>query len=533
MTFDPYHKLLGIAPKDQPPNHYRLLAIELFEADPEVIDAAANRLMAYLQQRATGKHAALSQKLLNEISAARVCLLNPRKKAEYDTTLRANLPGGPQEEAKPEPDLSEILDQFTEPQPSSSVLGPVRPDRARRSFRPEIWHYAVAIGAAVLLAIGAWAIFMTGGEPEHRTASTGTEQPTLSQRKEAMATPPPQAGSPPSKDKGQADPVAAEPKSSASPGAPSESKPSTWTPPVYFVTIEPPWANLEVKHDKVTVTGLGRQRQVRVDAPPGNGYLHLVLTCVGYEPKEEWLTPASGRDQEITVYLKSASEPEKDTKGAVDPGTRTVKSRQRPIRLFNGRDLEGWTVLYLNYSKSHTNGSWWADAEREVLASTGGDFNDLRTDRTFKDFTLTLEWRFKPGGFVGANGSGIIVRSTGLHPNGLDPRGIEVDLRPNKNERQGMGTGCFITYGTTLRNHLGYADGAKNRHLGWLREPEVRTGGPWNTCEIACEGDHIRVTMNGVLVNEGWGAEVVAGGICLRNQNTAVEFRNVLLIPED
>ena len=46
--FDPYHKWFGIAPKDKPPNHYRLLAIDRFESDPEVIDAAANRQMAYL-----------------------------------------------------------------------------------------------------------------------------------------------------------------------------------------------------------------------------------------------------------------------------------------------------------------------------------------------------------------------------------------------------------------------------------------------------------------------------------------------------
>lgn len=63
--FDPYYKWLGIPPKDQPPNHYRLLGLQLFEPDVEVIEAAANRQMAYVQQRATGEHAAVSQKLLN------------------------------------------------------------------------------------------------------------------------------------------------------------------------------------------------------------------------------------------------------------------------------------------------------------------------------------------------------------------------------------------------------------------------------------------------------------------------------------
>ena len=28
-TLDPYHRWLGIQPKDQPPNHYRLLGVEL------------------------------------------------------------------------------------------------------------------------------------------------------------------------------------------------------------------------------------------------------------------------------------------------------------------------------------------------------------------------------------------------------------------------------------------------------------------------------------------------------------------------
>ena len=33
--FDPDHKWLGIPPKDQPPNHYRLLGLDLFESDQE------------------------------------------------------------------------------------------------------------------------------------------------------------------------------------------------------------------------------------------------------------------------------------------------------------------------------------------------------------------------------------------------------------------------------------------------------------------------------------------------------------------
>ncbi len=86
--FDPYHQWLGIPASEQPPNHYRLLAIPAFENDPTVIESAADRQMAHLRTFQAGKHAQESQKLLNEAAAARVCLLNAEKKAAYDRLLR-------------------------------------------------------------------------------------------------------------------------------------------------------------------------------------------------------------------------------------------------------------------------------------------------------------------------------------------------------------------------------------------------------------------------------------------------------------
>jgi len=87
--FDPYYKWLGIPPREQPPTHYRLLAIEKFEPDPDVISNAADQRMTHIRSLQSGQRAALSQKLLNEISAARLCLLDPQAKAAYDAALRA------------------------------------------------------------------------------------------------------------------------------------------------------------------------------------------------------------------------------------------------------------------------------------------------------------------------------------------------------------------------------------------------------------------------------------------------------------
>ena len=78
-TYDPYFKWLGIPKADQPPHGYRLLGIELFESDADVISNAADGRMAQIKSFQTGKFAAVSQKLLNEIAAAKICLLNPAK----------------------------------------------------------------------------------------------------------------------------------------------------------------------------------------------------------------------------------------------------------------------------------------------------------------------------------------------------------------------------------------------------------------------------------------------------------------------
>ena len=74
--FDPYHLWLGVPASEQPPHHYRLLGIAAFEESPTVIENAADRQMAHLRTFQGGKHAAESQKLLNEVAAAKVFLLN-------------------------------------------------------------------------------------------------------------------------------------------------------------------------------------------------------------------------------------------------------------------------------------------------------------------------------------------------------------------------------------------------------------------------------------------------------------------------
>lgn len=87
--FDPYLELLGIEPEERPPSHYVLLDVEDFESDPSEIEKGAGRRMAALQEMANSDYLDASQKLLNEVSAARRCLLDVTEKIAYDERLRA------------------------------------------------------------------------------------------------------------------------------------------------------------------------------------------------------------------------------------------------------------------------------------------------------------------------------------------------------------------------------------------------------------------------------------------------------------
>ena len=129
--FDPYYEWLGIAPKDQPPNHYRLLGVDRFESNPKVIASAADRQMAFLRTFQIGPRSKETQKLLTEVSAAKICLLDAHQRALYDASLQAT---------------------------SFPTVAPSRRKRPRRNtsrYRVVLFTVQIVVGAVGGLAVGA------------------------------------------------------------------------------------------------------------------------------------------------------------------------------------------------------------------------------------------------------------------------------------------------------------------------------------------------------------------------------------------
>jgi hypothetical protein len=206
--FDPYHKWLGIPETARPISKYRLLGIDDFESDRDVISAAAERQTIYLRTLQAGEHEVLVAQLLNEVSLARVTLLNVDDKAEYDEGLREQQTPEPVPEPTPPP-----IPVVQTPAPTPVVVrgtvtqefpvSIVQPAKSpRRRAQKKILKRPVLIGVSVVGVIGVLALLinlMSSGDADPVASNVPpvvTSPLTPSSQPEPRPTTPPQQTQP-------------------------------------------------------------------------------------------------------------------------------------------------------------------------------------------------------------------------------------------------------------------------------------------------------------------------------------------------
>ncbi len=180
---------------------------------------------------------------------------------------------------------------------------------------------------------------------------------------------------------------------------------------------------------------------------------------------------------------------------------------QETVKLFNGENLDGWI--------NHGEEKWFVE-DGLLICESGpkGEYGYLATDKFYKDFELTLEFKQEADG-----NSGVFIRSTF---EGTKVTGWQVEVAPPGKDTGGI----YESYGR-----------------GWLIKPDPEKDkalkmGDWNTMKIRVEGPEVTSWLNGVemvhledeKIGEGEGAIALqihdGGGI-------RVKWRNIELVPLD
>lgn len=209
--------------------------------------------------------------------------------------------------------------------------------------------------------------------------------------------------------------------------------------------------------------------------------------------------------------------------------------------LFNGKDLAGWSAYA---GDAAPTGETWKVAGG-VIACSGKPNGYIHTQARYRDYRLTVEWRWVPGPApVNAQGqprprnSGVLLHMQGEHA--VWPKSIEAQLMEGN-------AGDFYVIGgvetaelVAAREKALAAAGAdekaatrarNNRRMPKLAESSEKPLGEWNTYDIVCRGDTVTVRVNGVEQNRTMGLTVREGHICLQSEGSPIEFRNVRLDP--
>jgi len=189
--------------------------------------------------------------------------------------------------------------------------------------------------------------------------------------------------------------------------------------------------------------------------------------------------------------------------------------------LFNGTDLENWSHVLVGDGLKKED--VWSVSDG-VLICKGKPTGYLFTNSSFRDFKLSLEWRWAPGSEPG--NSGVLLRIAGK-PETFMPKCVEAQL---KHENAGDIWGF---YGASVDGPADRIQEVKDhKDLGNFKgvkkiKAAEKAPGEWNRYEIKVSGGNLELKVNGELVNQATGLDIVSGPIGLQSEGAEIHFRNI------
>jgi hypothetical protein len=185
------------------------------------------------------------------------------------------------------------------------------------------------------------------------------------------------------------------------------------------------------------------------------------------------------------------------------------------LELFNGRDFTGWTFCMKD--KADPLQTW--TITNGVIHCTGRPTGYLRTEKTFRDYKLTVEWRFvkvEPK----ADNTGVLVHMQ--LPDKVWPTCIQ---NQGKSGHQGD---LFLMEGAESKEHKGMD---KNTPVPMHGQSNEKPVGEWDTNVTVCAGNDVKAWINGKFMNETTECTLSSGFVGIQSEGGDIEIRKVFLDP--
>ena len=172
-------------------------------------------------------------------------------------------------------------------------------------------------------------------------------------------------------------------------------------------------------------------------------------------------------------------------------------------QLFNGKNLDGWQII--------NDGQFSvSDGVLQINRGTGW----LRSDDTFGDFILKMEFRFLEDG---AN-SGIFVRTgptSADDDNGWPNNGYQIQCMDTLT---GTPLGHLIPYGAPPFESTSDMEALTRAY---------KPAGEWHLYEIRAHGETLSVRLNGEIITTATKIENQKGHIGIQGELGLLEFRKI------
>jgi Domain of Unknown Function (DUF1080) len=196
---------------------------------------------------------------------------------------------------------------------------------------------------------------------------------------------------------------------------------------------------------------------------------------------------------------------------------------QTTIKLFNQKNLKGW-YAYEPVSGKQKDASKIFHADKKMIHLDGNKIGYLMSEKTFKNFQLTVEYKWNIDSTVirksNKKNSGIMYLVPTTTPDTLWPKGIQFQVKEGA-------TGDFVFLQNVVLGVKGKKSEAGKSVVSTRFEDAEKPFGEWNTVVITSLNGNIKQELNGKLVNEGIQTEISEGRILLQYEGYPIDFRKV------